>query len=135
MDSRLPPDVDPDRQLQRIRAHLDERGFEDIEIRRLAGYPSSQTSVEAPLVRAALGVFEKWVGVDEVWPRNAGSAPFHHFTERLGLDLISAGLGHGSQAHAPDEFMLIEPAAGSRVAGLGDIEKAYVDLLFSLADD
>jgi hypothetical protein len=30
--------------------------------------------------------------------------------------------------------MVIEPKAGSRVAGLADIEKFYVDLLFALAD-
>ncbi len=133
MDSRLPPNVDPDRQLERIRAHLDSRGFSDIEIRRLSGYPASQTSVDAPLVRAALAVFQKWGEVDEVWPRNAGSAPFYQFTERLGLPLVSGGLGHGSRAHAPNEYMLIEPTKASGVASLAEIEKAYADLLFAFA--
>jgi hypothetical protein len=30
--------------------------------------------------------------------------------------------------------MLIHPAEGSNVAGLADIEKSYVDLLFALAE-
>ena len=45
-----------------------------------------------------------------------------------------AGLGHGTGAHAPNEYMLIEPRPGSRVAGLAEIEKAYADLLYALAE-
>ncbi len=40
VDSRLPLDVDPDRQLERIRRHLDDRGFEEIVVRKLEGYPA-----------------------------------------------------------------------------------------------
>jgi acetylornithine deacetylase/succinyl-diaminopimelate desuccinylase-like protein len=133
VDSRLPPDVDPGRCLELIRAHLDAHGFTEVELRQLSGYPASQTSVEAPLVRAAISVFNKWGQTGAVWPRLAGSAPFYQFTERLGLPLVFNGLGHGSGAHAPNEYMVIEPAAGSRVAGLAEIEKAYVDLLYALA--
>jgi hypothetical protein len=68
-----------------------------------------------------------------VSPRLAGSAPFYQFTERLDLPLVFTGLGHGSGAHAPNEYMVISPKEGSRIAGLAEIEKAYVDLLFALA--
>jgi hypothetical protein len=63
----------------------------------------------------------------------AGSAPFYQFTERLGLPLVFAGFGHGSGAHAPNEYMVITPREGSRISGLREIERAYVDLLFALA--
>ena len=134
MDSRLPPNIDPDRQLERIRGHLDRHGFSDVQIRKLSGYPAAQTSVESPLVQAALAVLQKWSEVDEVWPRLAGSAPFYQFTERLGLPFVFNGLGHGSGAHAPNEYMLIEPTEASGIAGLAEIEKGYVDLLFALAE-
>ena len=52
----------------------------------------------------------------------------------LSLPMVAAGIGHGSGQHGPDEYMVIEPAQGSRVAGLASIEKFYVDLLFALAD-
>jgi acetylornithine deacetylase/succinyl-diaminopimelate desuccinylase-like protein len=134
MDSRLPPDVDPDRALAKIRAHLDAHGFADLELRKLSGYPAAQTSVDAPLVQAAMSVFNKWGKITEVWPRLAGSAPFYQFTERLGKPLVFNGLGHGSGAHAPNEYMVIEPAAGTGIAGLAEIEKGYVDLLYALAE-
>jgi len=133
VDSRLPPGLAPDRALAMIRSHLDAGGFTDIEIRQLSGYPAAQSSIEAPLVRAAIGVFNKWGVSPSVSPRLAGSAPFYQFTDRLGLPLVFAGLGHGSGAHAPNEYIVIRPAAGSRIAGLAEIEKAYVDLLFALA--
>jgi acetylornithine deacetylase/succinyl-diaminopimelate desuccinylase-like protein len=133
VDSRLPYGLDPDTALALIRRRLDAEGFGDITIRKLSGYPAAQTSVDAPLVRAAVGVFNKYGLTPSISPRLAGSAPFYQFTERLGLPLVFAGFGHGSGAHAPNEYMVITPKEGSSVAGLSAIEKAYVDLLFALA--
>jgi acetylornithine deacetylase/succinyl-diaminopimelate desuccinylase-like protein len=134
MDSRLPMGVDPEKQLGLIRKHLDSHGFTDIKIRKLSAYPAAQTSIDAPLVQAAMGVFSKWANIDGVMPRIGGSAPFYQFTERLKLPLVFNGLGSGTGAHGPNEYMLIHPAEGSKVAGLADIEKSYVDLLFALSD-
>jgi hypothetical protein len=66
-------------------------------------------------------------------PRLAGSAPYYVFTDRLKLPLVAGAVGHGSGAHAPDEYMVIEPKAGSKIAGLADVEKFYVDVLYALA--
>jgi acetylornithine deacetylase/succinyl-diaminopimelate desuccinylase-like protein len=134
MDSRLPFGQDPDRQLAKIRAYLDAQGFEDIELRKLSGYPASQTSVDAELVQAVIRVANKYGAPPTVNPRITGSAPFYQFTRRLGLPMLPAGLGHGSGAHAPNEYFVIEPAEGSGIAGLAEIEKAYVDLLYALSE-
>jgi len=134
LDSRLVPNQTPDGALALIRRHLDENGFSDITIRKLSGYPPAQTSVDSPLVRAGLAVYNKYGLMPSVAPRLAGSAPYYVFTERLGLPLLAGGIGHGSGAHAPNEYMVIEPKSGSRVAGLAQIEKFYVDLLHALAE-
>ncbi|HEX9563224.1 MAG TPA: M20/M25/M40 family metallo-hydrolase [Gemmatimonadaceae bacterium] len=134
LDSRLVPDQDPDTALALIRAHLDARGFSDITLRKMSAYPPAQTSVTAPLVRAAISAYHKHDLSPSVLPRLAGSAPYYLFTKRLGLPMVAGGIGHGAGAHAPDEYMVIEPVAGSRVAGLAAIEKFYVDLLFALAE-
>jgi acetylornithine deacetylase/succinyl-diaminopimelate desuccinylase-like protein len=89
--------------------------------------------VDAPLVRAAIGAYNKRGMTPSVAPRLAGSAPYYVFTETLKLPLVPVGLGHGSGAHAPNEYMVVEPKPGSRVAGLADVEKFYVDLLHALA--
>ena len=137
VDSRLPVGLDPDEALQKIRDHLDAQGFDDIEIRKLSGYPAAQTSVHSDLAQAVIGVYNKYLaelgGELSIQPRIAGSAPFYQFTERLGLPLVPAGLGHGRGAHAPNEIYLVEPAANVPIAGLAEIEKAYVDLLYALS--
>jgi acetylornithine deacetylase/succinyl-diaminopimelate desuccinylase-like protein len=133
LDSRLVPDQDPDSALALIRRHLDAQGFSDITVRKLSGYPPAQTSVSAPLVQAAISVYNKHGFQTSVTPRLAGSAPYYLFTDVLGLPMVMGGIGYGSGAHAPDEFMVIEPAAGSKIAGLAAVEKFYVDLLYALA--
>jgi acetylornithine deacetylase/succinyl-diaminopimelate desuccinylase-like protein len=133
VDSRLPPGLDPDEALAKIRAWLDANGFSDIEIRKLSGYPAAQTSVDTLAVQSALSVFMKYANDVAVKPRVAGSAPFYQFTDRLGLPLVPTGMGFGTGAHAPNEIMLIEPAEGVPVAGLAEIEKAYADFVYSLA--
>ena len=132
VDSRLPMGLSPDSALARIRGHLVAGGFTDIQVRQLSGYPAAQTSVDAPLVQAAISVYRKYGITPTLSPRLAGSAPFYQFTERLQLPLVFSGMGFGTGAHGPNEFMLVRPKAGSKVAGLAEIEKSYVDLLFAL---
>jgi acetylornithine deacetylase/succinyl-diaminopimelate desuccinylase-like protein len=134
VDSRLPPDIDPDEAMAKIRAHLDNNGFADIEINQLGGYPAAQTSVDDPAVQAAMSVFKKYASDLAVQPRIGGSAPFYQFTDRLGLPMIPSGLGFGTGAHAPNEIMLVEPAEGTGAVGLAEVEKAYVDFVYALAE-
>jgi acetylornithine deacetylase/succinyl-diaminopimelate desuccinylase-like protein len=133
VDSRLVPNQTPDDALRMIRAHLDANGFRDIELRKLSGYPPAQTSVSTPLVQAALSTYNKYGLTPSVTPRLAGSAPYYVFTD-LGLPMIPVGIGHGSGAHAPNEYMVVEAREGSRVAGLPEVEKFYVDMLYALAE-
>lgn len=133
VDSRLVPDQTPDEALRLIRAHLDKSGFSDIIIRKMSGYPPAQTSVDAPLVRSMIGTYNKYGLTPSVAPRLGGSAPYYVFTDTLKLPLVAGGLGHGSGAHAPNEYMVIEPRSGSKVAGIAQIEKFYVDMLFALS--
>jgi acetylornithine deacetylase/succinyl-diaminopimelate desuccinylase-like protein len=133
VDSRLPPGLDPDEALARIRAHLDANGFSDVEMRVLSSYPAAQTSVEAAMVQAAISVGNKYATDLIVNPRVAGSAPFYQFTERLGIPMVPYGIGFGTGAHAPNEIMLITPKDGVPVSGLAEIEKSYVDFLYALA--
>lgn len=134
LDSRLVPNQTPDEALRLIRAHLDAQGFRDVVLRKLSGYPPAQSSVSGPLVQAAISAYNKHGFVPSVAPRLAGSAPYYIFTEHLGLPIVAGGLGHGSGQHAPNEYMVIEPKEGSRIAGLPTVEKFYVDLLYALSE-
>ncbi|MGF7151230.1 acetylornithine deacetylase/succinyl-diaminopimelate desuccinylase-like protein [Sphingomonas zeicaulis] len=133
LDSRLVPDQTPDEMLALMRKHLDEKGFADIEIRKLSGYPSSQTSVSAPLVRAVLGTYNKYGLTVDVSPRSGGSRPSYVFTQTLGLPDVTLAIGHGADAHAPNEYLVIDPKPGSKIFSLTQAEGFYADVLYALA--
>lgn len=134
IDSRLVPDQTPEEALRLIRAHLDANGFSDLEIRKLGGYPPAQSSVSAPMIQRAIGVYNKYGMTPSVAPRIAGSAPYYLFTGRLQLPMLAGGVGVGSGAHAPNEYLVMEAKEGSKVGGLREQEKFFADLLFALSE-
>ena len=73
-------------------------------------------------------------GLDPIlWPRNAGSYPGWVFTTPpLALAAGHFGLGHGSGAHAPDEYYVIE-SSNPKVSGYDGAVRSFVDYLYELA--
>jgi acetylornithine deacetylase/succinyl-diaminopimelate desuccinylase-like protein len=136
IDSRLPPGLEPEDAWAMFRTHLDAHGFKDVDMVQIEGrgYPAASSPVDSPVVRTAIGVFNKHGHAPTVSPWLGGSAPFYQFTRNLGLPFVFGGLGHGAGAHAPDEYMLIHPAEDVGAAGLAEVQKFYVDLLYALAE-
>ncbi|MBI4467339.1 MAG: M20/M25/M40 family metallo-hydrolase [Acidobacteria bacterium] len=134
IDSRLVPNQGVKDQEALIRRHLDEHGFSDIEMRSLAGGDEwSRTSVREPAVQSVLSVYKKYGIEPAIWPRSAGSSPEAQYTRPpLNLPAVSGGLGHGSRAHAVDEYFVIE--GNDKVAGLAECEKSMVDILYAYAN-
>jgi acetylornithine deacetylase/succinyl-diaminopimelate desuccinylase-like protein len=132
LDLRLVPDMTYDDAIAKVRAHLAKRGFGDIEVLPSGGYDPTQTPLDAPLIQAELALYRK-AGLDPVvTPRNAGSYPGYVFTGTpLRLPAAHFGLGHGTGAHAPDEYFVIEPA-NPKVAGWDAAVGSYVALLWEL---
>jgi acetylornithine deacetylase/succinyl-diaminopimelate desuccinylase-like protein len=133
MDFRLVPDQTVDDCLKKLRAHLDKRGFQDIEVNMSGGYGPNTTSPDAPLIRAEVATYERYGIQPLLWPRLGGSWPGYVFTEApLKLAAGHFGLGHGSGAHAPDEYYVIE-SANPRIYGLDGAVRSFVDYLYELA--
>src|SRR6195256_5345393 len=111
IDMRLVPDMKKDDAVAALKAHLAKRGFGDIEVNVTGGYDPTSTAANTPLIQAQFATY-KQSGIDPLlWPRNAGSYPGYVFTgEPLKLAAGHFGLGHGSGAHAPDEYYVIESA-------------------------
>jgi len=133
LDLRLVPDMRAAEALAALKAHLAKRGYGDIEVRMTGGYDPTSTSGESGLVRAQSSVYRR-SGLDPVlWPRGAGSWPGYVFTgEPLHLPAGHFGLGHGSGAHAPDEYYVIE-SANPKIQGMDGATFSFVEYLFELA--
>jgi hypothetical protein len=73
-------------------------------------------------------------GIDPVvLPRLAGSWPGYVFTgEPLKMPAAHFGLGHGSGAHAPDEYYVIE-SKNAAVQGIDGAAYSHVEYLYELA--
>ncbi len=133
IDMRLVPDMTASGALESLKAHLAKKGFGDIEVRMSGGYDPTSTPADSAIVRAANAVYKK-NGIDPVvLPRLAGSWPGYVFTgEPLGLPADHFGLGHGSGAHAPDEYYVIE-SKNPKVQGIDGAVRSYVEFLFAVA--
>ncbi len=132
LDLRLVPGMKADAALAALKAHLAKKGFGDIEVNMSGGYDPTNTPANAPFIQAEVAVL-KAGGIDPVmWPWNAGSYPGYVFTNPP-LSLASAhfGLGHGSGAHAPDEYYVIE-STNPKVQGFDGAVMSFVEYLYEL---
>lgn len=110
VDFRLVPDQHPDDIRQKLRAHLDEHGFSDVQITDLGGDPPARTDPDDPFIqlvsKTAEEVFEMPM---QLVPLIGGSGPSHPFVHDLGLPVATAGLGYpDTKAHAPNENIRVD---------------------------
>jgi len=133
IDMRLVPDMTANEALAALKNHLSKKGYGDIEVNMTGGYDPNSTSADAPLIKAQIAVCKRG-GVDPIiLPRSAGSWPGYVFTgEPLHLPAGHFGMGHGSGAHAPDEYYVIE-SSNPAVQGMDGAVYSFVEYLYELA--
>jgi acetylornithine deacetylase/succinyl-diaminopimelate desuccinylase-like protein len=133
IDMRLVPDMKADEALAALKAHLAKKGYGDIEVNMSGGYDPTSTPANAALITAQKTVLKRG-GIDPVMlPRNAGSWPGYVFTgDPLHLPAGHFGLGHGSGAHAPNEYYVIE-SSNPKVQGMDGAVMSFVEYLYELA--
>lgn len=133
LDLRLVPDMTAADALDALKAHLAKHGFGDIEVHMSGGYDPTSTPADSALIRAEVAVFRRF-GIDPViMPRLAGSWPGYVFTgDPLRLPAGHFGMGHGSGAHAPDEYYVVE-SANPKIQGMDGATRSYVEYLYELA--
>jgi acetylornithine deacetylase/succinyl-diaminopimelate desuccinylase-like protein len=133
LDLRLVPDMTAAEALAALKAHLAQRGFGDIEVNMTGGYDPTSTPADAMVIRAQEGVYRRSRIDPIVLPRNAGSWPGYVFTgDPLRLAAGHFGLGHGSGAHAPDEYYVIE-STNPKVQGIDGAVRSFVEYLYEVA--
>ena len=133
LDCRLVPNMTAAESLQLLKAHLAKHGYGDIEVNMTGGYDPTSTPADSGIIHAAQAVYKR-SGIDPImFPRLAGSWPGFVFTgEPLRLPAGHFGLGHGSGAHAPNEYYVIE-SSNPKVQGLDGAVRSHVEYLYELA--
>jgi acetylornithine deacetylase/succinyl-diaminopimelate desuccinylase-like protein len=110
VDFRLVPDQTPEDILQKLRAHLDAQGFQDVQITYLGGEPPARTDPDHPFIQIVVESARDVYGVPmQIVPLTGGSGPNHPFVHDLGLPVATAGMGYpDTRTHAPNENIRVD---------------------------
>lgn len=108
LDFRLVEDMNPEDIKNKLRRHLDTKGFEDVKIAWYDGYPAAKTPVDHPFVEVVNRANKIVFGHDLViHTTSPGSGPLYLFTEHV--PMVSIGCGDfDSRAHSPNESIVID---------------------------
>ncbi len=116
VDFRLVEAQKPDVLFDKLKRHLEGKGFDDIEIINYGGYEPSKTPPNDPFVARVIKTAEKVYGSKPVvWPTAAGTSPIYVIRNWMGTPVASGGgVGYpGSNIHAPNENIRIKDYVNS----------------------
>jgi acetylornithine deacetylase/succinyl-diaminopimelate desuccinylase-like protein len=132
LDLRLVPNMTATDAIAALKAHLAKHGFADIDVNMTGGYDPNSTSLDSGLIQSQIAVLKN-SGIDPIiLPRSAGSWPGYVFTGApLNKPAGHFGLGHGSGAHAPDEYFVIE-SSNPKIQGIDGATMSFVQYLYEL---
>jgi acetylornithine deacetylase/succinyl-diaminopimelate desuccinylase-like protein len=105
LDFRLVPDQDPHDIAAKLRKHLQDEGFGDIEVIETEGEFPARSDAAHPFVEIVRRTGRAVYGQEPVvYPNMAGTQPLYPMMQLLGVPMASAGIGYpDARAHAPDE--------------------------------
>ncbi len=109
IDFRLVPDMDPKLQFERLKKHLEENGFGDIQITNIHGESSGRTEINNPYVKLIQESANKVFGDSIISISSAGTGPMYDFINILKVPCISIGGTYiFSRIHSPNEYARID---------------------------
>jgi len=109
LDFRLVPDMNPKKQIERLKKHLKKKGFGDIKIKVYHGEAAARTDPGDPFVKNVQTSADKIFGKSILNVSNAGTGPMHSFVKFLKAPCISIGSTYiFSKIHSPNEFTRID---------------------------
>jgi acetylornithine deacetylase/succinyl-diaminopimelate desuccinylase-like protein len=108
VDFRLVPDLTPELVKDLVRAHLDRRGFTDIEIVHADGSRPARCRMDAPFVQVCIEAAKATYGADPILhPTSPGSGPLYALCRDTAA--VMAGVAHSnSRLHAPNENIYLD---------------------------
>ena len=109
IDFRLVPNMDPKKQILRLKKHLKSKGFSDIEVKVFHGEAAARTNSSEPFVTQVKDAADKTFGSSIINVSNAGTGPMYSFVKILNAPCISIGSTFMfSKIHSPNEFARID---------------------------
>ena len=109
IDFRLVPEMNPKKQIWRLKKHLKLNGFSDIKIKVYHGEAAARTDPRHPFVTQVKKSADEIYGNSILNISNAGTGPMYSFTNILHSPCISIGSTYMfARIHSPNEFARID---------------------------
>lgn len=109
IDFRLVPKMDPLRQLSRLKRHLKDKGFGDVQVHMIHGEAASRTTLSDPFVKVVKKAADESFGTSIMSVSSAGTGPMYSFSKVLKAPCISIGSTYVyARIHSPNEFARID---------------------------
>ena len=109
IDFRLIPKMDPTRQLARLKKHLQENGFGDIQVTLIHGEAAARTRLSDPFVKTVKKAADDSFGKSILSVSSAGTGPMFSFVKFLHSPCIAVGSTYVfARIHSPNEFARID---------------------------
>ena len=105
LDFRLVPEQDPDEVLGLLRKHLDENGFDKVELLAGEGEKPARSDPGSDVARAMIDCVRDMHGEPVLWPFMPATGPMHPVVTDLGIPtVLPVGVGRpDNRIHAPNE--------------------------------
>jgi acetylornithine deacetylase/succinyl-diaminopimelate desuccinylase-like protein len=121
----------------KLRKHLDKHGFQDVEIRVIGDVPWAKVGYDNDITRAVTGMYDTF-RISYQNPVEGGTSilggywPAYLFAgDVMNIPIIGGAAGSGGNAHAANEFWVIEGAG--KVYGMAGAEKSVATVLYNYA--
>jgi acetylornithine deacetylase/succinyl-diaminopimelate desuccinylase-like protein len=134
VELRMVTDLAAQEIIDRVRAHLDARGFGDVRLIPQGVWDGHLQPSDSNVVKAFAETLEKHSRVPVLWPIQPFGGPWAHLPNQLGVPALNGGaLGYGARGGgSADEYFVLE--SDGSVAGLVEAERFCVDLLLRFAE-
>lgn len=111
IDFRLVPDQNPDDIFEKLRKHLNDQGFSDVELALEGKMWPAKAAGDDPFVQLTAQTAAAVYGTaSAITPLSGGSSPIYAFAGPLGnIPVVTAGVGYwDNRTHAPDEHVRLD---------------------------
>jgi acetylornithine deacetylase/succinyl-diaminopimelate desuccinylase-like protein len=130
--------------VKRIREQLDRNGYKDVEMKVIGDVPWSKMSYDTDLAHAVTDMFDQfgipYAPLPETETILGGYWPAYLFSNGevgqrvapVSMPIAGGAAGHGGNAHAANEYYVIEGAG--KVYGMAGAEKSVATIVYNFAD-
>jgi acetylornithine deacetylase/succinyl-diaminopimelate desuccinylase-like protein len=132
----VPNQTGPDL-VKKIRAFLDSKGYQDVELKLIGDVPWSKMWYDTEVADALRTTYDIF-GISYTTPSTeesilGGYWPAYLFVNdgKIRMPIVGGAAGHGGGAHAANEYYVIEGAG--KVYGLAGAEKSVATVLYAFA--